>query len=320
MNEQSYIIRPYKKGDESSVNKGFNEVFQLKRPIEEWHWKYNPEHNGSSIMVAVDEKNSVFAHYAATFVDIVVNGKVYKCGQPVDVYSVKQKGSVQHRLYLKTVREFFKTFGAKDKIHLLFGFPSARVLKLGQIKLDYGDPVPVIVGKRAIKNRRRIFKKRPKNYNCNLHAIEELWARSSHRYPVSVIRNANYIKRRYLERPKNKYFFLTIEDGEEIKVFSVFEYNKFSIKWIDLIWDGDDREHLIAMDELVEKVTGLAGVKGNEMWIANDQKAEDVFIKRGWEFSQHHELFLVAMSFHPDLDSNKFINGFYFTMADSDLV
>ncbi|MCH7519247.1 MAG: hypothetical protein IH964_09490, partial [Candidatus Dadabacteria bacterium] len=57
MNEQSYIIRPYKKGDESSVNKGFNEVFQLKRSIEEWHWKYNPEHNGSSIMVAVDEKN-----------------------------------------------------------------------------------------------------------------------------------------------------------------------------------------------------------------------------------------------------------------------
>jgi len=320
MKEKGYLIRPYKKGDESSINKGFNEVFQLKRSIEEWHWKYNPEHNGSSIMVAVDEKNSVFAHYAATFVDIAVNGKIYKCGQPVDVYSVKQPGSIQHRLYLKSAAEFYETFGAKDKIQFFFGFPNARHLKLGQIKLDYGNFVPVVVGKKSVRNRKLIFKKIPKNYNCNLDVVEELWHRSSHRYPVSVVRNAKYIKRRYLDRPKNKYFYLTIEQGHETKVLSILEYNKFSIKWIDLIWDGDNGEHLIAMDELVEKVTRTAGVGSMEMWIANDREANDIFIERGWEFSPHGDLYLAAKSYDPNLDPDKFINEFYFTMGDSDLV
>lgn len=320
MNSHNYRIRPYEKGDEPSINKGFNETFHLKRPIDEWIWKYKPEENGSSIMVAVDEENHIFAHYAATLVNISVYNKIYNCGQPVDVYSLKQPGSVQHRLYLKTVREFFKTFGAKNKIQLLFGFPSARVLKLGQLKLDYGDPVPVDIGKRTVKNRKLIFKKKPKQIVCNLDRLERLWSRSSYRYPVSVVRDARYIKKRYLDRPNNKYFYLTIDEGDETKVFSVFEFNKSSIKWIDLVWDGEKKQHLLAMDELVEKTTRLAGVRHNEMWIANDTEAEEVFIQRGWEFSPHGDLFLVAMSFHPDLDSNNFINELYFTLGDSDLV
>lgn len=314
-----YTIRPYIKGDEVDINNKFNEVFGLNRSIEEWHWKFRPENSGSEIMVAVDENDHVFAHYAATLVDITVDGEVYRCGQPVDVYSVKQQGSVQHRLYLKTVKEFFKTFGAEDKIQLLFGFPSARVLKLGQIKLDYGDPVPVIVGNREIKKRRRIFKKIPKNYDCDLDAIEELWHRCSHRYPVSVVRNADYIKKRYLNRPDNRYFYLTIKEGKETKVFSIFEYNRHVIKWIDLIWDGNNAEHLISMDDKIKEVTRLAGVAGNEMWIANDAETKEILIKRGWQFSPHHDLFLVAMSFHSELSSNQFINELYFTLGDSDL-
>jgi hypothetical protein len=318
--KEEFIIRPYNKGDEASINHNFNRVFNLNRPIEEWNWKFDPDGYGSCIMIAVDENNKVFAHYAATLVDIRVNGQVYKCGQPVDVYSVKQTGSVQSRLYIKTVREFFKAFGAKDKIQLLFGFPSARVLKLGQIKLDYGEPVPVVVGRKKVKHRRFFFKRIPKFSHCNQDAVEELWKRSCHRYPVSVVRDASYIKKRYLDRPHNKYFYLTIEDGEELRVFSVFEYNKSAIKWIDLIWDGCYIENLIAMDKLVEKVTRLAGVGYNEMWIANDQEAKDIFIKRGWTFTLHDDLFLVAMSFNPELKSNRFIKDFYFTMGDSDLV
>ena len=55
MKEKGYLIRSYEKGDEVSINKGFNEVFHLKRPIAEWKWKFDPEGNNSSIIVAVNE-------------------------------------------------------------------------------------------------------------------------------------------------------------------------------------------------------------------------------------------------------------------------
>ena len=318
---EKITIRPYEKGDEVSINDGFNEVFHLKRPIEEWYWKFNHEEYGSLIMVAVDDKNRILAHFATTLVDIKFNSRVYSCGQGVDVYATKQTGSVQHRLFIKTGREFLNTYGHRDKIiQLSAGFPSARALKLEKIKFNYCEGVPVEVGKKTIKNRKLIFKKTPKQSECNLHAAEELWSRSSHRYPVSLERDAKYIKRRYLDRPHNKYFYLTIEEEQQAKVFSVFEYNKYSIKWIDLIWDGDDKEHLIAMDNLVEDITRSAGVGSNEMWIANDSEAKDIFIQRGWEFSPHSDLFLTALSFHQDIDADKFVSELYFTMGDSDLV
>jgi len=64
MNDQNYIIRPYKPSDEISINDNFNKVFGLKRSLEEWRWKMQPENNSSVIMIAVDDSGKVLAHYA----------------------------------------------------------------------------------------------------------------------------------------------------------------------------------------------------------------------------------------------------------------
>ncbi|GJM15325.1 MAG: hypothetical protein DHS20C13_06520 [Thermodesulfobacteriota bacterium] len=325
---KDYKIRPYKEGDEININNAFNKVFGLNRSIEEWYWKFQTDNNGSRIMVAVDNNNQVFAHYAATLVDISVNGKIYKCGQPVDVYSVKQEGSVQHRLYLKTVREFFKTFGAKEKIQLLYGFPSARVLKLGQIKLDYGNPISVTVGKKNILKEKRlkwiklpgVIRRLTKFYKQSPKSIDDLWERSSHRYDVSVVRNGDYIKRRYYDCPNNKYIYLSIYNNKLLSAWAVFKSERDKIKWIDLLWDGEDEKILIKLENRIEYIARYSGIENLEIWLSNDEKVKNILLNKNWEFSEHDDLFLVAMSFHPDLDSNKFIKNLYFTMGDSDLV
>jgi hypothetical protein len=321
MSKDNYIIRSYEKGDEESINNVFNEVFYTKRSIQDWYWKFNHEDYGSLIMIAVDQSNKILAHFASTFADMNIRGKVYNCGQGVDVFSNRQSGSVQHRAFIKTGQEFLNTYGHRDKIiDLSAGFPSSRALRLEKLKFNYCEGVPVIVGKNEVKNKKLLFKKNPVNNTSGLDAVQYLWNRSSSRYPVSIVRNARYIQRRYIDRPSNNYFYLSVEDGGEIKVFSVLSYEKHTIKWVDLIWDGADTKDLIKMDEQVQEVSRLAGVGSIEIWIHNDPGAKDILIDRGYEFSPHGDLFYTALSFHPDIDADKFVSEVYFTLGDSDLV
>ena len=37
---ENIIIRRYKEGEEKEINDLFNQIFNEKRPIEEWYWKF----------------------------------------------------------------------------------------------------------------------------------------------------------------------------------------------------------------------------------------------------------------------------------------
>ena len=92
---------------------------------------------------------------------------------------------------------------------LLYGFPGKRALRLGQLKLGYGEPVPIRLWQREVTHRRLIWRKRSPQTAPNLTAFERLWHRAAGRYPVSTIRDASWLKQRYLERPNSPY----VRDG-----------------------------------------------------------------------------------------------------------
>ena len=320
MNSDAYTIRPYKPGDEVSINRGFNEVFGTARSLEEWYWKFRPENDGSRIMVAVDAEKEVLAHFAATLTDVQIDGRVFRCGQSLDIFGLKRRVSLQHKLFAKTGNKFFDNFGAPDTVPIFYGFPGKRAHRHGQLEIGFGNSVPIWVGMKRVKNRRLIFKKTPEAGVFDLESAVKLWERVSTRYPVSTIRDTNYLKHRYLDRPDNNYSYLQFGTGSETKAWSIVKIEKNVAVWADLVWDGESEDAIAALDDKVSRLARRAGAKLISMWISGDDAAKEVLKSIGWEFSEHPRQVLAARSFHPGINSDNFIKRFYYTMGDSDMV
>ncbi|MFK7933131.1 MAG: GNAT family N-acetyltransferase, partial [Saprospiraceae bacterium] len=138
-----FSLRPYQANDEKVINQLFNEIFSTKRTVEEWRYKFGKIEQNSTILLAVSEADQIVGQYAALQFDLLVDGKTYRAGQPVDVFCSKQQGTVQQRVYLKLVKAFFERYGNEAGLPVLFGFPGERALKLGRYKLNYGTPRPI---------------------------------------------------------------------------------------------------------------------------------------------------------------------------------
>lgn len=312
-------LRPYAPGDEGSINRGFNEAFGLERSLGEWEWKFDAA-EGRWILVAVDPGGEVVAHYAAVPVRFQVDGAVLRAGQPVDVFCLRRPELVHGMLFVRLVREFYRVFGAPERLALLFGFPSERPLRLGKAKMSYGDPVSVPVWRRRSGGRRAWWTGHTVRQGFEAAALDRLWERSAHRYPVASVRDGAWFRRRYTGRPGVEYTHLSAWRQGEVRAWAVLRLLDGVTRWADLVWDGKDPSSLLALEGAVARVARRWGSAEIEMWLANDATAEAVLSKRGWLSAPHPQVKLTALSFLPGVDGNDVVRRCYLTMGDSDLV
>ena len=319
--QAAFRFRAYQPGDEVSINHHFNAVFELHRPLSEWGWKFQPEQDGCTILLGVNAKDEIIAQYAVIQTRMQMDGLVFRAGQPVDVFCLRQDGATQRRVYPKMVHEFFQRYGNPEHLPLLFGFPGKRALRLGQLKLGYGEPVPIRFWQREVTRRRLIWKKRSPQGAPNLDAFERLWQRAAGRYAVSTIRDARWLKQRYLDRPNNPYVHICIPHEQDVQAWAVLRFEKNTAHWVDLVWDGSDSNVLRRLEERCVESARLAGASQMEMWLSGDAEAEAIFAGQGWQCLEHPlQLQLVARSFDPQIDAAHLIQHAYLTMGNADLV
>lgn len=326
-----YTIRPFKTGDEIFINRSFNEVFGTNRSIEEWRWKFRPDENGSRIMVAVDDNNEVLAHYASTNTDMWIDGNVISCAQNLDSFSLNRKDLVKKRVFLKTAREFINRhcYGP-DKIPFYFGCIGGRHLKLGKITFKYTEPVAIpyllkqtpkllrplgmILGT-SLWNKELLL-----NNKVNIDDVNDLWTRSKNRYKVSVVKDGNYINYRYLSHPVRNYMYLPFYDRKDLSAFAVLLYEDRLVKWVDLMWDGENSNTIKEIESKIWNITKKVGAIKVEMWLNNDDEARNILYECGMKnIPNPYDLYISSRSFDDNLNGNELTKLFYFTMGNSDL-
>jgi hypothetical protein len=316
-----FRIRPYEPGDEQAINDRFNQVFGLQRTLAEWRWKFRPEAGGLRIMVAVDADDQIIAQFAATTAEVQVDGRRRLVGQVLDVFSLRLADAVTQRVYLETARQFYRQFGSPDDLGLVFGFPGARALRLGRRQLNYAEPLPVPVWRRPATARRSWWPRFRTELQCAPAALDDLWIRAGRRYPVCVPRDGAWMQHRYLDRPGQHYRIITVWRRRSLRAFGVLAIDGEVGHWVDLVWDGADRRALNALDQAIAREARAAGAQRLEMWLSGDAAAADALRSGGWQLGGHDQgLGLSAVSFDPDLDPVRFVNRFYLTRGDSDLV
>jgi Acetyltransferase (GNAT) domain len=315
--KKGYQIRPFREGDEESLNRSFNEAFQLQRPLDEWRWKFPERPYGRWILV-VESEGEVVAQYAAIPVLKTIAGKVVLVGQVSDIFCLRREKLIMGRVFVKLVREFYERFGGPEKLNLLYGFPGDRSRRIGQLMLDYGAHRPVrVLGKRT--HCRRTW------FNSHRVTISDewepaaLWEGCKARYPTATQRDSTWYERRF-GAPHESYLFLTVRKTGTVVAQAVVKTGVNKLELVDLLWDGVDVKAITKLDESVNLLASERNLEKCEMWLGGDAIAEEALANCGWEVGHHEQATLVAMSFHSEVDSSAVVDDFYYTLADSDLI
>lgn len=317
---EGYITRSYRPGDEHAINEGFNQIFRLQRPIEEWQWKFQPD-NGDWILMAFDEQERLIAHFAVNRQYVKVDDRVFCAGQAVDVYRIKRPGTDGKLVFSATVKDFYRRYGKPEEINFLFGFPGKRHMSMGRVRLQYVDPIRVPVWRRKTGGWQLFFSSIRVKEHKDPEELDALWRKCAPRYKVSVVRDGARLIRRYLSRPGNHYICVGAWKGETMHAWAVFKVVGDTLMWVDLLWDGHDDSALISLDNEATRIARRYKLPKLEMWLAEDKRAAQVLQKRGWIVGEHEQqLEMTSVLFNPGIDGDELVRNFYFTMGDSDLI
>ncbi len=317
-------FRPFQPGDEVAINDGFNHVFGVARPLSEWQWKFPAEPEGRWVFLAVAPTGRILAHYGVVPVRVQADGLSVRAGQIVDVYSREEahRGLGTARIFLRTVSTFIERYCNPEQLALCYGFPGTRALKLGVRRSGYDQvpPQPVTVWRRTTSARTRLFTGHTVRTGFDGDALDALWARSRGRYPLAAVRDSAWVGRRFQGRPRVEYLHFAAWRHGAPHAWAVARADAPTAQWAELIWDGEDRRALSALDRAVTRFVRGRRAEGVEMWLDGDAEAARALTWLGWEGAPHPAIRLVVHSFHPGLQPASVPGRFYVTMGDADLV
>jgi len=323
-------IRPYRPGDERAINEGFNLVFGKLRSIEEWAWKYRADDPPLPIVAAWDG-DRVAAHNGGIRAAVQIDGRRVEAVQGVDTYSLAAKmRRPEWRTAWSEVMDRFAAFAVEEfRVSLLYGFTGGRAVghMVVRARWDSVEPrrIPLFVrlerpSGRSLASRfftaRQIGEHEP--------ALDQLWYRVSHRYPVAVIRDAEQIRRRLSGHPSVRYhrWLISPRFSSTPVAFVAFRSDDGCCRWVDLVWDDSHPGALELVDHLSRRLAEQTGAGREELWLDGDPDAAGWLRTFGFSDGPDPSSVARVTRFMDDsLSTEAFAEGrFYTTMADADLV
>jgi hypothetical protein len=153
--------------------------------------------------------------------------------------------------------------------------------------------------------------------------LDRLWERVRDRYPVSVVRDADHVRRRLSGHPTVRYhrWLIVPRWSTRPAAFVAFRSDGGVIRWVDLVWDGRPGA-LELVDHLSRGLADQTGAKREELWLDGDAEAAGWLEIFGFEGGPDPSSVVRVVRFiDSDLDPKAFAPGrLYTTMADADLV
>ncbi|MDA3970922.1 MAG: GNAT family N-acetyltransferase [Desulfobulbaceae bacterium] len=203
--------------DVPAMQKLFKQVFAKEMSQALWHWKYG---DGRGVAIIGRRNSEIVSHYGGMIRNVLFKGEPRQEVQIGDVMvSPKERGTFTRKgLFFLTAATFLERyigFGAKFSVG--FGFPNERMMRLAKLQGLYGEvdrvtdvrwqPAPkfpcLLTDLQSI-SLDTFEKRRP--------AIDFLWDQMAEDLRDSIVgvRNAAFIKHRYLEHPEHDYHVILI--------------------------------------------------------------------------------------------------------------
>jgi len=341
-NGETLIIRKYDPAkDEQKVLELWQAAFDNQMSSSLWRWKYIENPYKIAIMLCENSKGMPVVFYggipfAAKCREIDIR-MIHLC----DIMShPKYRGS---GLFIHTANAYFDTFGSMDDVCIMYGFPGKFHFDIGAKYLKYSH-----LGNGAAFFRADIRKvKSSKNpisgiielcdasAQCSekmTHCFDKIWKNVSTDYPLSVIRDGDYIKWRYLSHPQKTYEVWRYRSSlhEEWQAFVVLQI--IPIK--DKIKSKTEAEKAVIVDMLIPDSENILcnfigniasmlikrGISVIETWIPDGHFLSLLLLKYGFQRDKEPIGIIPTIRLFDDtLDMSWSCQNFYYTMGDGDL-
>ncbi|MDD2743483.1 MAG: hypothetical protein PHV02_14555 [Rhodocyclaceae bacterium] len=208
-------------GDLARVQPLFHQVFHHSISIELLDWKYAQGRGESWVMCSSADGGQVIVHCGLIFRDVLLAGQPVRAAQLVDLMARAKdaglsRGQSPFRLLMQVILDSLPR--PDNPAGVAFGFPSARAMRLGEHLGVY----------RAVDQwfelkfkARRLGRFQPKAFELvtfgtdQAAIVDRLWLRMANDlrdYCVGV-RDAAFLRRRYLQHPSRLYVLLQVNSG-----------------------------------------------------------------------------------------------------------
>lgn len=319
INTDECIIRKYREGDEKEINDLFNEVFDDRRSLEEWRWKFkeNPLQDTNFITVA-EFRGKIVGQYANLPALFKYQDKVFKVVFPVDNFVHKDFRGGMKGIQGKMHEDQCEVVRNKN-ICLGLGFPNRDAYVIGKRVLKYKDigQIPVLfkrlnlrlaakrrlswfpgfvlrliqasssIGYRlslGMKNRNPIKGLKIKVIDSFDERFDILWAKVKKQHEIIGVRDRRYLNWRY-KKPGKNYEIIVAEKDNEILghiVTSTKNTEGASEGYIvDMLSTGDERVD----STLINKALFVLASKNVDFvlcWMLPDNKIYDRLKENGF--------------------------------------
>jgi len=280
-------IRGYRPGDERAILAAFNAVFSrgnprfVPRTLDRWKWEFQDNPAGHRIALAVTEAGEIAAQFCALPVRALFRGRSVTFHQAVDSMSdprFRRVGIERARsaggkrspsLFVRAGNLFVEKFGLSGVDLFGFGLPIPIAWRVGKEFLGYELIRTQLQLVRALDGGGRA----PSVSSAAAPDVEEvsdpgeeadrLWSAAAARCEASVVRDATYLRWRYVRHPDLRYRIAVARgaDGAPRGV-AIYRRGEFS-----------DREQGLLVEWLVPE-EDLAAGRALLAW-AGDRARED---------------------------------------------
>jgi len=319
-----YTFRELRMEDLASWLETRARCFPEDAPMDEecFHRLYTSNPAGGRILVAV-EGEEVVASYAAQPLRVRVGEELRSFSHVVDsmVHPEHRRGLKNPGLFVRTAETFFERYQDMDAVH--YGWPVERALKVGRRFLEYRVLREELALVREIGEETEEPALEVVELDSLGPEVLALWERCAHKWEASAVRDADFLRWRFMEHPQRSYSVLACRAADGtlagLCVVGLDElHSKGARALADWLVPLESSEVAISLERAA---VARAKASGGERLVASLPPWSDdfkMFQERSWRV-QSTPYSLCARSFERRIDLDLLGRGWWLTFADGDL-
>jgi len=268
-----FLIRPYRAEDERGILSLWQAAFHKELPSRVWRWKYLENPYAQKVLVCTKAEGSVAALFGGIPYRANWEGRIIEVLHATDIMSHPDYRGAG--LFVRTCQAFMDAFCQSGGVSFLYGLPGRYHYDLGEKYLGYRELKGCLYYLTArtadLANGRKRFGGRLRPVREIDRSFDRLWDTCSRHYPLAVIRDARFMRWRFVDHPGAVYHIYAYQrwPAGDLSAYAVVLREREKARLVDILAPPD---HGLIRDFTGRISVELAGhgIETVETWLPAD--------------------------------------------------